>query len=230
MNNLIRNYAEDQESIEYLVQNHSATDFKESYSQPKLIAIPKSESSLLNNLQYRNKSDKNLQNKGYLLNSLEREPEERDYAVDVRNLSIDEKLSTKKINKMVNNDYKFFQKPMIDNANYHYEEPENDRFQRIRKTHKELKKSAPLFQEVIKEKTEENFIEATEPSLYKGNFESLNLFEKNNSKYNILISKDFNLKFMKKYSEHKNTINSLAFDSDLKTLWSGSHDYSIKVK
>jgi len=230
LNNPIRNYAEDQESIELLVQNHSAYDFKESSSQPKLTAIPKSESSLGNNHQSRNKSDKNLQNKGYLLKSLEKEPEERDYFVDVRNLSIDEKLSTKKINKMLNNDYKFFKKPMSDNANYKYEEPENDSFQRIRKTHKELKKSALFVQEVIKEKTEENVIEATEPSLHKGNFESLNGFEKKSSNYNSLINKAFNFKLMRKYTEHKNTINSLAFDSDLKTLWSGSHDYSIKVK
>ena len=228
-NNLIRNYVEDQESIEYLVQNHSSRDFPE--SQPKLSGNPQSETVMTNNLQYRNKSEKNLQNKGYLLNSLDREPDERDFIADAKNLSIDEKLSTKKINKMTNNDYKFFQKP-LENSNYNkYEEPENDRFQRVKIPQKELlKKSLPFVcQEVIKEKTEENFIEGTEPSLMKQNFESMKGFERNNSKYNSLIGKDLSLSFVRKYEGHKNTVNALAYDSYSKTLWSGSHDYSIKV-
>jgi len=215
-----------------MIQNNSVHEYKETHSQrllEKKEKISKSESSLATNFQYGNRIDKNLQNKAYLLN-FEKEVDERDLAIDVKNLSIDEKLSTKKIHKMLNNDYKFFHKAS-ENQNYQYEVPENERFQRVKMNqHKELKKSAVLpFHEVIKEKTEENFIEPTEASVLRVNFDSMKGLEQNASKFNSLQMRDFNLRFLKKYSGHKNSINAMAYDCEAKKLWSCSHDYSIKV-
>lgn len=169
------------------------------------------------------KSDKNLLSKGYLLNNIDKEIEEKDYKTDLKNLSIDEKLSTKKINKMLNNHYKFFQKK-TEILNFDYEEPENDNFneQSVRKEF--IKKSAPpLIQQIINEKTEENTLEGTDTYITKEKLRNIN----NNYQKNSIKNIEFSLS--KKYIGHKNTVNSLAYDPESKNLWSGSHDYSIKV-
>ena len=221
------NYAEKNESLEHFNEIYSVHEYREQNSQLKLPdkkeKISKSDSSIAKNFSYGNRSENNLPNKGYLLN-FERENEERDLGVDVRNLSIDEKLSTKKIQDTPVNDYKFFQKPQ-ENQSYKYEIPENERFERAKiNQHKELKKSHPI---PIQEKTEENFIDATEAS--RANFESMRGVDNIASKFNSFQPKNLNLKYLKKYSGHKNSVNCMSFDQETKKLWSGSHDYNIKV-
>ena len=85
------NNADNDESLEHLNEMYSVHGQREQNSQLQLPdkkeKISKSDSSIAKNFSYGN---------GYLWNS-ERENEERDLAIDARNLSIDEKLSTKKI-------------------------------------------------------------------------------------------------------------------------------------
>lgn len=226
------NNAENDESLEHLNEMYSVHEHKEQNSQLKLPdkkeKISKSDSSIAKNFSYGNRSENNLPNKGYLLN-FERENEERDLGIDVRNLSIDEKLSTKKIQNTPFLDYKFFQKPLENQINQYdkYEIPENERFERAKTNQlKELKKSAPV---PIQEKTEENFIDATEASVLRAKFESMRAVDNNASKFNSFQPKNLNLKYLKKYSGHKNSVNCMSFDQETKKLWSGSHDYNIKV-
>lgn len=170
------------------------------------------------------KSDKNLHNKGYLLNNIDKEIEEKEFKTDLKNLSIDEKLSTKKINKMLDNNYKFFQKK-TEILNFDYEEPENDYFNEQSARKEFIKKAAPpLAQQIINEKTEENNLEATDTYIVK---EKLRSVVNNNYSQNQLKNIEFSLS--KNYIGHKNTVNALAYDPESKNLWSGSHDYSIKV-
>lgn len=222
------NNAENDESLENFNEIYSVHEYREQNSQLKLPdkkeKISKSDSSIAKNFNYGNRSENNLPNKGYLF---ERENEERELGMDVRNLSIDEKLSTKKIQNTPPIDYKFFQKKPQENHDYKYEIPENERFERAKASqHKELKKSTPL---PIQEKTEENLIEATEASVLRANFESMKGVDFNASKFNSFQPKNLNLKYLKKYSGHKNSVNCMSFDQETKKLWSGSHDYNIKV-
>lgn len=230
-----KNYNEEHDDAGYFGKSRSSNSLKYPYSQSRINDYPMNDNSSQShkyfNFDYGMKSEKSLANKGYLINNVaDKDQEEREYRADLKNLSIDEKLSTKKISKMLNNDYKFIHKN-TELLNFEYEEPENDYFENRKKNNhqeRELKRSVPqpIINQVINEKTEENTLEGTETYIPKENFP---LNYPNKLKNSPSLTKSLQLKFCKKYCGHKNTVNSLAYDFDQKTLWSGSHDYSIKV-